>query len=96
MDQDEGTTGVGEVIVDNVAPEIIDPHALRRSRRLAAPRNQHYYAENDVDDHPDVINAYVYSVKRFVEYTAAPYKDVEHIMMTQLGIKASVKAFGQK
>ena len=25
VDQDEGTTGVGEVVIDNVAPEVIDP-----------------------------------------------------------------------
>ena len=85
------------VVLDNMAPAVIDPpHVSRRSRRLAVPRNQHYYGEDDVNDHPDVINAYVASVKRFVKYTAAPYQDVEHIMMTQLGMKAGVKAFGQK
>ena len=63
---------------------------------MAAPSNQHYYAEDDNDDHPNVINAYVDSVKKFIAYTAAPYEDLEHIMMTQLGTKAGVKAFGQK
>ena len=85
--RDERTTGV---------PALVDPpYVPRRSRRLAAPTNQHYYGE-DVDEHPNVINAYVASVKKFVAYTAAPHQDVQHVMMTQMGMKAGVKAFGQK
>ena len=49
---------------------------------------EYYYA--------NAVNAYISSVKDFIRYIGAPYENVEHMILTQLGMKAGIKAYDEK
>ena len=44
----------------------------------------------------NAVNTYVSSVNDLIRYIAAPYEGVEHMILTQLGIKSGINAYGQK